>query len=60
MPLNNPAYINGLEVNGYIYNNVLKVDKDQILGAKNFLYYSKSEGIILVNFENGQTLSKIK
>ena len=58
-PLNNPAYINDLEINGNLYNNVLRVNKDQILNANSYLYYSKADGIIQINFENGNTLTKI-
>jgi hypothetical protein len=59
-PLNNAAYINNLPIANIVYQNVIKIYKDEILGAKSFIYYSKAEGIILVNFENGQTLTKIK
>ena len=56
----NSLYINGLIINSKTYNSVLKIPKKYDKTVKSFIYYSKVEGIIQVNFENGQTLTKIK
>ncbi len=56
----NIRYINGLVINSKTYNNVLKIHKEYDQIGKSFIYYSKVEGIIQVNFENGSTLTKIK
>ena len=59
-PLTNPVYIHNLEINGELYNNVYKVYRNFDPKDNNYIYYSKSDGIIKVVFPNGETLSKIK
>lgn len=54
------VYFNNLIINGYIYNDVYKVYRNYNPKDKNYIYYSKSDGIIQVVFPNGNTLSKIK
>ncbi len=59
-PLTSPVYLQGLNINGHIYNNVYKIYRNFDFKDKSFLYYSKDEGIIQIIFPNNETLSKIK
>lgn len=58
-PITNPAYLNNLNIEGNIYNNVIKIYKDNTINTS-YLYYSLEDGIIEIFFPDGKTLSKIK
>ena len=59
-PANSSSYIHNLVINGKVYDNVLKINKDQMQGNKNYLYYNMENGILQINFESGHSLSKLK
>ena len=59
-PLSDPVYINDLNINGHIYNNVYKIYRNFDYNDKSYIYYSLKEGIILAIFPNNESLSKIK
>lgn len=59
-PLGNSEYINNLIIDGYKYNNVLKIYKNWDYKEPNFLYYSIIDGVIKIFFSDGKTLTKIK
>lgn len=56
-PLDNPIYFHNLSIENEIYNNVLKIYQNYDPKKKSFIFYSKDDGIIQINFENGQTLT---
>jgi hypothetical protein len=58
-PLSNSAYINNFDVNGTLYHNVLKIEKDYF-SNNSYVYYNKTDGLLQVIFPDGSTLTKIK
>jgi hypothetical protein len=58
--LGSPSYIHNLNINGNVYDNVMKIFKNGNINEKSFIYYSKVNGIILIQFSDGSSLTKIK
>jgi hypothetical protein len=54
------VYIDNFIVNGNTFNKVFKIYRNYNSNEKSYIYYNKSDGILQVNFSNGNTLSKIK